>query len=66
MNPGGYGGAPGARPDENWAAAAQGFPTPGPNGWFMYHVKESGEAYYHNQHTNQTTWDRPPEWPGHM
>lgn len=57
---GGYGGA-GGMPESQWAA--QGYPEPGPNGWIMYKVKETGEPYYHNHQTNQTVWERPADWP---
>eukprot|EP00798_Chlamydomonas_sp_ICE-L_P010582 gene10582-12242_t len=55
------GGMPGGMPEDVWAA--QGYPTPGPAGWYMYRVKESGESYFHNHGTGVTTWERPAEWP---
>lgn len=65
---GGYGGAaggqgPAGEPMSEDVWAAQGYPVQGPNGWTMYRTKENGEPYYHNHRTNQTIWDRPPEWP---
>ena len=61
----GYGGGGdlnrGNVPEDVWAA--QGYPIPGPNGWYMYRTKETGESYYHNHRTNQTVWERPADWP---
>lgn len=47
---------------ELWAQ--QGYPIPGHNGWTRYRDKQTGEPYYHNQHTLETTWDPPPGWGG--
>lgn len=63
---GGYGGydgghAAGGREENVWGA--QGYPTPGPNGWVMYREPGTGEPYYHNHNTKATQWDRPAEWP---
>ena len=44
------------------AWAAQGYPVPGPLGWTQYLSNETGEPYYHNSVTDDTSWDRPPEW----
>lgn len=54
-------GGPSNVPEDVWAA--QGYPVPGPNGWYMYRVKETGESYYHNHRTAQTVWERPQDWP---
>eukprot|EP00798_Chlamydomonas_sp_ICE-L_P030497 gene30497-35516_t len=59
--PQGYGGGVPGGMEDAWAA--QGCPTPGPAGWYMYRTKETGETYFHNHRTNQTTWERPSEWP---
>lgn len=47
--------------EEVWAQ--QGYPVQGPNGWFMYRTKDTGEAYYHNHRSNVTQWERPADWP---
>lgn len=47
------------RDDPTWKAA--GCPVPGPQGWTQYRT-ESGEAYYHNSKTQETTWDEPECW----
>jgi len=47
---------------ENMAWIASGCPVTGPAGWTQYRCAETGEYYYHNHRTNQTTWDKPPEW----
>ncbi|GLI70946.1 hypothetical protein VaNZ11_016045 [Volvox africanus] len=66
---GGYQGGPGyegvgygqpQNADDVWAA--QGYPVSGPNGWIMYRTRDTGEPYYHNHRTNETTWDRPADW----
>lgn len=42
--------------------AAQGYPVTGPGGWTQYRAPDSGEAYYHNMRTGETTWDKPAGW----
>ncbi|KAL3162546.1 hypothetical protein ABBQ32_010200 [Trebouxia sp. C0010 RCD-2024] len=42
--------------------AAQGYPVTGPGGWTQYRAPDSGEAYYHNGRTGETTWDKPAGW----
>ncbi|DBB01235.1 hypothetical protein WJX77_006796 [Trebouxia sp. C0004] len=42
--------------------AAQGYPVTGPGGWTQYRAPDSGEPYYHNQRTGETTWDKPAGW----
>eukprot|EP00798_Chlamydomonas_sp_ICE-L_P020703 gene20703-27507_t len=65
MPMGGHGGGPPpGMPEELWIA--QGCPVQGPNAWVMYRTKDSPEPYYHNQRTNQTTWERPSDWPANM
>lgn len=64
MEQGGYGeprGVSGNMQEDPYAA--QGYPTQGPNGWYMYRTKETGEAYYHNHKTGVTQWERPADWP---
>ncbi|PNH10560.1 Zinc finger CCCH domain-containing protein 52 [Tetrabaena socialis] len=57
----GYGQPQGGPSEDVWAA--QGFPVQGPNGWVMYRTRDTGEPYYHNHHNNETSWDRPGDWP---
>ena len=63
QGPGGYGqvGPEQGRNQEEWAA--QGYPVQGPNGWYMYRTKDSGEPYFHNHAKGITQWERPGDWP---
>ena len=42
--------------NQNPLWAAQGYPISGPGGWTQYRAQDSGEPYYHNQRTGETTW----------
>lgn len=42
--------------------AASGYPVTGPGGWTQYRAPDSGEPYYHNQRSGETTWDKPAGW----
>jgi hypothetical protein len=53
----------GGLPENVWAAC--GFPLVGANGWVMYRVAETGEAYYHNADRAVTQWDQPPDFVEH-
>ena len=30
--------------------------------WTQYRAPDTGEAYYHNGRTGETTWDKPAGW----
>jgi hypothetical protein len=65
-NGGGMGGAggmsSGGGPRSRDAWIASGKPVTGAEGWTQYETPDTGEKYYHNQHTNTTQWEKPACW----
>ncbi len=56
----GMGGGPRSRDRDAWVASGK--PVNGPEGWTQYETPDTGEKYYHNQHTNATQWEKPACW----
>lgn len=42
--------------------AQSGYPLAGANGWVMYRVPDTGEAYYHHAQMGLTQWEQPADF----